>query len=272
MDARPLVLLTDFGSTDFYPGVMRAVLLSSAPSSRVIDLHHDIPAHDIAAASFVLAQSFPYLPHDAVVVCVVDPGVGTERRGLVINIGERTLVGPDNGFASDLFLMHGPDVSLYAIDDTLTHSENIRARGTTFHGRDIFAPVAAGIALGSNPERFGRRVEGVVMLRDVPGVSVDGGLIRARGRYVDRFGNVMTDIPLDLVRRVFGDISTVRVSVAGRDAGPLRRTYADGDSGELIAIMNSWGMVEIAMNGGRAIVYLGHKPVASIRIELRSAS
>ena len=144
MDARPLVLLTDFGSTDFYPGVMRAVLLSSAPSSRVIDLHHDIPAHDIAAASFVLAQSFPYLPHDAVVVCVVDPGVGTERRGLVINIGERTLVGPDNGFASDLLLMHGPDVSLYAIDDTLTHSENIRARGTTFHGRDIFAPVAAG--------------------------------------------------------------------------------------------------------------------------------
>ena len=79
-------------------------------------------------------------------------------------------------------------------------------------------------------------------------------------------------VPLDLVRRVFGDISTVRVSVAGRDAGPLRRTYADGDSGELIAIMNSWGMVEIAMNGGRAIVYLGNKPVASIRVELRTAS
>jgi S-adenosylmethionine hydrolase len=90
MCARPLVLLTDFGSTDFYAGIMRAVLASSSPTSRVIDLHHDIPAHDIDAASFVLARVFEYLPRDAVVICVVDPGVGTERRGLVITIGDRT--------------------------------------------------------------------------------------------------------------------------------------------------------------------------------------
>jgi hypothetical protein len=117
----------------------------------------------------------------------------------------------------------------------------IRARGSTFHGRDIFAPVAAAIALGTSLSRLGKHTDGIVMLRNIPGASVDGGVIRARGRYIDRFGNVMTDVPVDLVERVFGDVEHVRVSVAGRDAGPLRRTYADGDSGELIAIINSWG-------------------------------
>src|SRR4029078_1940572 len=98
------------------------------------------------------------------------------------NIGERTLVGPDNGFASDLLLIHGPDVSLYAIHDTWAHSEIFHARGTTFRGRDIFAPVAAGIALGSNPERFGRRVEGVVILRDASGVCLGGRVTCVRRR------------------------------------------------------------------------------------------
>jgi S-adenosylmethionine hydrolase len=104
MSARPLVLFTDFGSTEFYPGVMRAVLASSSPTSPVIDLDHDIPAHDIDAASFVLARAFEYLPRNAVVVAVVDPGVGTARRGLIVTIGERTIVAPDNGLVSDLLV------------------------------------------------------------------------------------------------------------------------------------------------------------------------
>ncbi|HET6347573.1 MAG TPA: SAM-dependent chlorinase/fluorinase, partial [Candidatus Krumholzibacteria bacterium] len=104
MGARPIVLFTDFGASDFYAGVMRAVLASASPASRVIDLQHDVRAHDIAGASFVLARSFSYLPQDAVVVAVVDPGVGTERRGMMVELGERVLVGPDNGLASDLLV------------------------------------------------------------------------------------------------------------------------------------------------------------------------
>jgi len=272
MSARPLVLFTDFGSTDFYAGIMRAVLAAGSPTSPVLDLHHDIPAYDIDAASFVLARAFAYLPQDAVVVAVVDPGVGTDRRGLIITIGERTIVGPDNGLTSDL-LVSAPLFSIarfVAIEESMAQQvTGIQARGGTFHGRDIFAPVAAAIALGTTPARFGKKTDGIVMLRDVPGVSIDGGVIRARGRYLDRFGNVMSDIPLDLVERVFGAIEHVRVSVAGHDAGPLRRTYAEGESGELIAIVNSWGLVEVAMNGGRAIVYLGNVPASSIRFELR---
>jgi S-adenosylmethionine hydrolase len=269
MDARALVLLTDFGSTDFYAGVMRSVLTSASPASSIVDLHHDIPAHDISAASFVLARAFEYLPPRAVTVCVVDPGVGTDRRGLVITVGQRALVCPDNGLASDLVMTTAESVSFFAIDEILIEREGIRPRGATFHGRDIFGPVAGMLAKGEGVARVARPVREIAMLSGVPTASVDGKVIHGRGRYVDRFGNVMTDIPVTLVRSVFDDLSAVNVAVAGHDAGPLRETYAQGRSGELMAIINSWGLVEVAMNGGRAVDYLGNVSAASIRFELR---
>lgn len=243
MNARPLVLLTDFGSTDFYAGVMRSVLASASPASQVIDLHHDIPAHDIGAASFVLARTFEYLPRDAVVVSVVDPGVGTERRCVAITIAERTLIGPDNGFASDLLLALSGYVGpqFYEIDPIAACGETgVRVRGATFHGRDIFAPVAAAIAKGTGLTRFGKRLDGIVMLRDVPSASLDGQVIHSRARYVDRFGNVMTDIPEALIRRLSRDLTGIRVSVAGHDAGWLRSTYAEAKEHELLDHYFHW--------------------------------
>jgi S-adenosylmethionine hydrolase len=273
MNARPLVLLTDFGSTDFYAGVMRSVLASASPASPIIDLHHDIPAHDISAASFVLARTFEYLPRDAVIVCVVDPGVGTERRCVAITIAERTLIGPDNGFASDLLLAVSGHVGpqFYEIDPGAARGETgMGVRGATFHGRDIFAPVAAAIANGTDATRFGQRLDGIVMLRDVPSASLDGEVIHGRARYVDGFGNVMTDIPEALVRRLSRDLTGIRVSVAGHDAGWLRSTYAEAKERELVALVNSWGLVEAAVNGGRAIDHLGNPAPASIGFELRA--
>jgi S-adenosyl-L-methionine hydrolase (adenosine-forming) len=276
MGARPLVLFTDFGSTDFYAGVMRAVLVTGSPASRIIDLHHDLPAHDIAAASFVLARSFDYLPPDAVVVVVADPGVGTERRGLIVSAGGRTLVGPDNGFASDLLVgmggvrAHAP--SFVVIDEASARRESgIEAQGPTFHGRDIFAPVASAIARGGHPDSFGAEVSGIAMLHDIPSVSIDGGFVSGRGRYVDHFGNILTDIPRGIVHGMFEDPARVAVFVSGQRAGSLRETYADGEPGQLIALVNSWGLVEAAVNSGRAIDYFEGAPPASIRFELRAA-
>ncbi len=271
MNARPLVLLTDYGSTEFYAGVMRSVLASASPSSAIIDLHHDIPAHDVGAASFVLARSFEFLPRDAVVVCVVDPGVGTERRCVAITIGERTLVGPDNGFASDLLLATSgyAGAQFYAIDPGAARSETgAQGRGATFHGRDIFAPVAAAIAKGTGVIRFGPRLDGIVMLSDVPSASLDGDVIHGRARYVDRFGNVMSDIPEAMVRRLSPDLNGVIVAVAGHGAGRLRHTYAGATARELMALVNSWGLVEVAVNGGRAIDRLGNAATASLGFQL----
>jgi S-adenosylmethionine hydrolase len=258
---RPIVLLTDYGGDDFYAGVTRAVVAASSPASPVVDLTHDIPAHDVARASFVLARSFDYLPRDAVVVVVVDPGVGTARRGLVAEVAGRVLVGPDNGFASDL-LAAGADARFFAVDDALAAAATgYRVRGTTFHGRDVFAPVAA-------PTSFGTPTAGVVMLRDVPSVSIDGRRVRGVGRHIDRFGNVLSDIPRALLERVFGEVGRVRARVAAFDAGPLRNTYADGARDQVIALLNGWDLVEAAVNGGSAREVLGVSQPHDVRFEL----
>ena len=270
MSARPLVLLTDYGTTDFYAGVTRAVIAGVSPASRVIDLQHDLPAHDIAAASFVLARSFEYLPRDAVIVVVVDPEVGTQRRGLVVCIEDRVLVGPDNGFMSDLISAEGAThPSFFVIDKSADTRRTAGATtGATFHGRDIFAPVAAAIANGAAPASLGSPIAGITMLRGIPSASIDGGRVHGGGRYVDHFGNILSDIPLAMVRHALGDEARARLRVGSRDAGPLRATYAEGTAGRLMALVNSWGLVEVAMNGGRAIDYFDGAPPQSIRFEV----
>jgi S-adenosylmethionine hydrolase len=267
--ARPIVLLTDYGSDEFYAGVTRAVLASSSPASSVVDLTHDIPAHDIERASFVLARAFEYLPSGAVVVAIVDPGVGTSRRGLVIEIDGRVLVGPDNGFASDLLAMR-PDANFFAIDESVVGvATGATVRGATFHGRDLFAPVAAAIARGCASADFGPPTDRVVMLRDVPSVSIDGKRVRARGRHIDRFGNLLSDLPRGVLERVFGpELGGVRARVGDVEAGPLVRTYADGASGALVVLLDSWDLVEAAVNGGRACDLLGAARPQDVRFEL----
>jgi S-adenosylmethionine hydrolase len=274
MSARPLVLLTDYGATDFYAGVTRAVIAASSPASRILDLQHDIPAHDIACASFVLARSIAYTPSDAVIVVVVDPGVGTERRGIVVTMDDRVVVGPDNGFLSDLLVARGNEPvapGFLAIDAVAARREiGISVDGSTFHGRDIFAPVAAAIARGIDPSRLATPTNAVVMLRGVPSVSIDGEIVHGAGRYVDRFGNVLTDIPRSVLERVFVDTARVRVSAGGHELGPLRSTYGEGPPGELVAIINSWGLLEAAVNGGRAVDRFDGAAPGSIRFELRA--
>ncbi len=250
--ARPIVLLTDYGGDEFYAGVTRAVVAASSPSSTVVDLSHDIPAHDVARASFVLARSLEYLPGDAVVVVVIDPGVGTSRRGIVIECMGRVLVGPDNGFASDL-LASGIEADFFLLDEAAAQYETGRAiRGATFHGRDLFAPVAAALARGTAASSFAVPCESIVMLRDVPSVSIDGEHVRGRGRHIDRFGNVLSDIPRSVLERVFGDMASVRVRVGHVDAGGLVRSYADGVRDQLLVLINGWDLLEASVNQGRA--------------------
>lgn len=269
--ARPIVLLTDYGGDDFYAGVTRAVLAASSPSSLVVDLSHDISAHDIARASFVLARSLPYLPDNAVVVVVVDPGVGTARRGVVIDCNGRTLVGPDNGFASDL-LAAGMPAEFYRLDEAAAQRETGRpVCGTTFHGRDLFAPVAAAIACGAKVPRFGAPTKSIVMLRDVPSVSVDGGRVRGRGRHIDRFGNVLSDISRGVLEKVFGDVACLRVRVDEIDAGLLVRSYSDGVRGRVAALINGWDLLEAAVNQGSAAQVLRAERPELVRFDVSAA-
>lgn len=268
--SRPVVFLTDFGTDDFYAGVMRAVVAAGAPASRIVDLTHGIRPHDIDETSFVLARAFDYTAPDAIIVVVVDPGVGSGRRGVVIEADGRTLVGPDNGFASDLAAAGKIGPFVVIDEDAVSRAAGRAVRGATFHGRDVFAPVAAAIATGASATDFGAETGGVVMLRDVPSVSVDAGRVSGTGRHIDHFGNVLTDIPRGVLEHVFPGLAC-RVSVDGRNIGPLRRTYSDVPAGELVAILDSWDLVEAAVHGGRAIDRFGGATPRSIRFQLASA-
>jgi S-adenosylmethionine hydrolase len=271
--ARPIVFLTDFGEGDFYAGILRAVAASSAPASPLIDLSHAIDPHDVNQASFVLALSLEYLPPDAVVVAVVDPGVGGARRGLIAGAAGRTIVAPDNGLLSDV-LATTPAVHILALDESAVgRATGAVIRGATFHGRDVFAPVAAAIARGIAPATLASEAGGVVMLRDVPSVSIEPGTpesptrITGTGRLIDRFGNILSDIPRSLVERTFG-ANPCRVVVNRTDAGPLRATYGDGAPGQLLVLFNSWDRVEVAVREGRAADRFPGLDARRIRIEL----
>ncbi|HEX5131525.1 MAG TPA: SAM-dependent chlorinase/fluorinase [Candidatus Krumholzibacteria bacterium] len=268
--ARPIVLLTDFGDDDFYAGILRAVISAASPASPIIDLSHGIAAHNVRAASFVLASALPYLPADAVVVAVIDPGVGGARRGIIVETGGRAIVAPDNGLASDLIATAGGLEFTAIADDRIPALTSAGTRGATFHGRDVFAPVAAALARGVSSRQFGDETGGVVMLRDVPSVSVADGCVTGAGRMVDRFGNILTDIPRRVVERAFA-WHACRVTVGGVDAGPPRGTYSDGTHGELMAIFNSWDRVEAAVREGRAIDRFGGAAPEEIRFEIHAA-
>lgn len=266
--SRPIAFLTDFGEDDFYAGVLRAVAASAAPASPLIDLSHGVRAHDVCLASFVLALSLDYLPRDAVVVAVVDPGVGSARRALIAQVGGRALVAPDNGLLSDV-LVTADDARVVAVcDDALRRETRATPRGATFHGRDVFAPLAAAIARGADIGAFGAPAGGVHLLRGVPSVSIEPGRVCGTGRMIDRFGNILSDIPRAVLERVFG-ARPPSLTVGGLAAGPLRRTYADGEAGALVAILNSWDRVEAAVREGRAADRFPGRDAIAIRFELR---
>jgi len=227
----PVTLLTDFD--DFYAAAMRGVVASHGVS--VVDIYHDVPPQDVRAAAFILRNVAPYFPDGTVHCVVVDPGVGTDRRSLVVEAGDQYLVGPDNGVLVPAARELDDEPTFYdaPYDDPGSH---------TFHGRDVFAPQAARVAADGVDAVAGERVEPAEPeTPDTPGF--EGGEARATVVYVDRFGNAVTDLDGDeVVRRVgYGD----ELRVDGRTL-PFERTYAAVGRGEPLALVGSHGNLELA--------------------------
>ncbi len=245
----PVVLLTDFGTRDHYVGVMKGVILSRVPEATLVDLTHEIPPQDVRAAAYELRVSYRYFPKGSVFLCVVDPGVGTERRALVIRAAGRFFVGPDNGLFT-LVLKEESEAEIRAVE-----VERFKRPGasTTFHGRDLFAPVAAEILRGRSLSAFGPRIEDPVRISFPEPEPVPGGL-RVPVLRVDRFGNLILNLSsLELSSARF------RVVVEGRRV-PLVKTYAEVSEGEPLALFGSDGFLEIAVNQGSAAEVFGPDP------------
>ena len=252
-----LTLLTDFGTQDGYVGAVKGIIASVAPDVVVDDVSHDIAAGDVEAAAWALGAYWRRYPEGTVHLVVVDPGVGTKRDAIAIEADGRFLIGPDNGVLSWALRDAEGKPSMYVLERPDTAISN------TFHGRDLFAPAAARLAAGESIAALGPAKLGMVRLPWPEPVhharGVDGVVV-----HVDRFGNLITNIPAD---QAIGDCF-VRV---GAMEVEVRSTYGDVDVGELIAHPGSRGLIEIAMRDGRAADRLGGRGHAvSFRRALRA--
>jgi S-adenosylmethionine hydrolase len=236
---RPLItLLTDFGTADGYVAEMKGVLLSLAPDATVVDLSHDIPPQDIELARLTVARYWRRFPEGTVHVAVVDPGVGTSRRCVAVESDRRFLVGPDNGILSPALLLSGARAAALAVPPSASR---------TFHGRDVFAPVAAALAQGTPLDSLGAPLDAPVVRRTREAVRRDDGAVVGEVIAIDRFGNAITNL--------LGARSGV-VAAGGRPV-PIRGTYADVALGAPVAISGSSGLLEIAVREGSAAATLG---------------
>ena len=255
--AKPIIaLLTDFGTRDHYAGTMKGVALGICPDTTLVDITHEIAPHDILGGALELEAVVPYLPPGTVVVAVVDPGVGSDRRGVAIEAGDLRLVGPDNGLLSRAAASRSPRRAV-----TLNNPAFARASvSRTFEGRDRFAPAAAWLASGVALEELGPPASELVQC-DVPEAVVSAEGIEGVVLRVDHFGNLITNVHRSTLERIHGPIT---VRVAGAALQGLSQTYAELAPGALCALVGSTDRLEIAVNGGSAATLLGAERGAAV--------
>jgi len=242
-----ITLLTDFGPKDPFIGIMKGVIASIAPEALVIDLCHGVSPHRIEEAAFLLLSSYRFFPPGTIHVAVIDPGVGGRRRILGILAGGYTFLVPDNGLIGPVLGEIGEPVEARSIENT---SYFLQPVSRTFHGRDIFAPVAAHFARGIPLAEFGPPAGEFVRL-PFPVASRKGRIVEGGVIHVDHFGNLITNVPLRE-----GD-SIEAVEIAGRRIAGLAASYEEGRPGEPLALPGSAGYLEIAVRCGRADEVLG---------------
>jgi len=250
--ARPIVaFLTDFGIRDHYAGTMKAVVLGVCPDATLVDIGHEIPPHDVLSGALELSASYRYFPAGTVFLVVVDPGVGSGRRGLAAEAGDYKFVAPDNGVLTTVFRETPPKRIV-----ELTERKYARATvSRTFEGRDRFAPAAGWLAKGVAITSLGRSIADPHLI-DIPTAQLTGSGATGQVLRVDRFGNLITNIDRAAFDRLARE-GAVSVRIADHDVPRVVSTYADAQSGDLCALFGSTDHLEIAVNGGSAAQTLG---------------
>src|SRR5687768_2252366 len=237
-----VTLLTDFGTADYFVGAMKGAVLAANPSAQVVDITHEVPAYDIEAGAFTLRAAFETFPAGTVHVAVVDPGVGSARRAVAVEGGGHTFVGPDNGVFGHVYERVRPFKVFHVTNEGLFRGEV----SATFHGRDVFAPVAGALSRGVRAEELGPVVSDFVRLPSAAPERLADGTLAGAVIHVDRFGNCITNItPGDLPAEAVG--RGARLSLCGREVRAFRRFFAEGEGGEPFAVWGSAGLLEIAV-------------------------
>ena len=244
-----ITLLTDFGASDVFVGSMKGVILGINPLAQIVDLSHDIPAHNIRVAAYLLHSAAHYFRPGTIHVAVVDPGVGSERRPLLAFAMEQYFIAPDNGILSCI-LAAEIEVEIRELTNKQYFLGSI---GSTFHGRDVFAPAAAWLSRGEPIESFGPVVDTSIRF-EVPRAHEASGKLIGEVQHIDRFGNLITNISRENLVSFAGadQLSRVQVDLEHASIDGLQRFYADVPEGTLAALVNSDGWLEIFCHQGRA--------------------
>ena len=278
MSAPIITLTSDFGSRDGYVAAMKGVILGICPDVTVVDVSHELPPHDVLHAAFVLGTALPYFQSNTVHLAVVDPGVGTDRRPILLTTPAGAFVAPDNGLLTYALIAHGVRIPGSGVDlqESVGCSEVgvpdgcsayvldrdrywLKPTSSTFHGRDIFGPVAAHLAAGVRPEDLGTPTSTVQCLT-IPQPVERKGIIEGRIIHVDRFGNLVSNIRP-------ASASLVAVTIAGTRIRGLSHSYTTDR--EVLAIVGSHGYLEIALREGSAAKHLGAGVGSEVEVTLR---
>lgn len=260
-----ITLLTDFGSADYFVGAVKGVILSNNPSARIIDLTHEIPAHDIAAAAFTILAAYKSFPKGSVHLAIVDPGVGSARRGILVQAGEQFFVGPDNGIFSYIYERERPFTVFELTNETYFRNPV----SPTFHGRDVFAPVAAALSTNSDPAIFGKKLTRPVRLEALAPTSDESGLV-ARILHIDRFGNCVTNLtPGELTPKMIETGASLLLK--GKSISSFRSFFLEpaAKREKVFCIWGSAGFLEVAVANGSAAQSLKVKVGDEVRVKLQ---
>ncbi|HEV3144914.1 MAG TPA: SAM-dependent chlorinase/fluorinase [Gemmataceae bacterium] len=237
-----VTLSTDFGAASPYVAAMKGVLLSVNPEARLLDLSHSLPPQNIRHAAHFLAQAAPYFPAGTLHVCVVDPGVGSERAILYAEAGSQRLLAPDNGCLTEVLRVLGGAKQIRRVTEKKFWRPSV---SSTFHGRDIFAPVAGHLSRGVTPAEIGPAVTDMVRLH-LPQPRKGESWLEGEVAFVDDFGNLISNVPVDMLPPVF------QVTIGAQEIRRFVRSYAEAKPGELVALISSDGHLEIALVNGNA--------------------
>lgn len=256
MKRKIIALLTDFGDTH-YVGVMKGVILSINPSIVIVDITHNISRHNVVEGAFILLNTYKYFPAKTIFVVVVDPGVGSGRKAIVVESKRYVFVGPDNGVLYPTIVEDGVE-NIYMIANPKYMLEKI---SQTFHGRDIFAPIAGHISRGIELTDIGPRLN----LSDIVKMTfnkpiIEEGNIIGEILYIDSFGNIITNIDASLIKEIGSHKGKMSLEINRRKyILPLVKSYSDVGRGKPLLIIDSFNMLEIAVNGGSASEYFSVK-------------
>jgi len=257
MPARVITILTDFGLGDPFVGMMKGVILTLAPEVQIVDLTHNITPGDIKTAAFFLKQSFKFFPHGSIHIGVVDPGVGGERKAILVQAENHFFVGPDNGLFYPL--VADKEFKAFHLNKTEFHLPEV---SRTFHGRDIFAPVAAYLSKGVSPQRLGEQIP-LIQKLELPLIKKEGKFLRGEIIHIDSFGNLISNIPKTaLAGKRVKEVRIKDVVLKG-----LCRSYSEKKKGELLCLIDSFSLLEISANQAKAAEILKADRGESLEVE-----